>query len=43
MDKLEQEMQEVIRTLADLEKRVARYEADTELLGAMIEDKLRKK
>jgi hypothetical protein len=42
MDKIEQESQKIIRTLADLEKRVKIYEAKMQLLGAQIEYKLKK-
>jgi len=42
MDQIEKETQEVIRTLADLERKLKVYEARMELLGAQIEHKLKK-
>lgn len=42
MDKIEKEMQEMIKTLADLERRVGIYAAEKTLLGAQIENMLNK-
>jgi len=42
MDKIEKEMYEVVRTLADLEKRAGIYVAEKTLLGAQIERELKK-